>query len=818
MKLLQWVLLLLFRSLATIPRSRSFFLLSLLALSLQVGSSPIASGLTEPSTEPNSVESHLPASDTQLVPIDRPLEARLQAWQRIEQQAHRQGDLATTIAAQFQQAQLLQRMGFYRRAKLQLETAQQAVQRHPDRTWQATRLLQLGNLLRILGQAQESEQVLRQSLAIAQQIAPVPASQKGTEPDLVQAIWIALGQALAAQNRNSEAIAWLDRVTTKTPTIQIPAQLQQIRLRIALGQPHRARQKVASLRTILASTLDPSLGSHSHRAAGFPQEARLYAAIELSEHWLKLAAPSERSAIAQWLAQTVVASRQIGDRRAESYALGQLGKVYEQAAQWQDAATVTQQALGLADSLQAGELGYQWHWQLGRIAQAQGHSTVAIGHYQQAVQLLKPLRADLAGTHPNSQFSFRDQVEPVYRELVALLVEEGDRHSSQLDRPDLYQARLREARDLLESLQIAELTNYFREACLDVQLQAADQVDPQAAVVYPILLRDRLEVIVAIPGLPLTHHTVHQSTAHLEAGIDAMRRSMRPTSFRAERMQAAQQLYDWLIRPIRLSLQEKGIQTLVFVLDGNLQNVPMAALHDGDRYLVESYRVAYTPSLQLLGPKPLPLKPLKILAAGMSHPESPTDRPSAKASTLPPLPGVAAEIAYLRQKFAAQTLTNQTFTRAALLTQLQNADAIIIHLASHGQFSSDPAATYLTTQQDNLTLQDLTTALQQRSLHNRPAIELLVLSACQTAQGDRRATLGLAGIALRSGARSTLASLWTVNDQSTAQFMAAFYDRLSQAGTSKSEAIRQAQIQLLHSETYSHPYYWAAFNLVGSWL
>ncbi|MEB3292414.1 MAG: CHAT domain-containing protein [Synechococcales bacterium] len=764
-------------------------------------------------------------------------ESSLHHWERTEQIAKKQGDFHQVITAQFQQAQILQRMGFYRRAKERLTRLQEAVNQQPDRTLKVMTLLRLGNLLRVMGQSREAEQVLRQGLAIAREKA---AQEPEHFTPLVQIFWLALGQTLAAQSRYDEAIAWTTQVNNPDPGLQIPATLQKIRFRLALGQKDKAIQLLTHLRATLSQPLDSTLEASLVPSQASSQlipvpaiasralaEMRLYASLELTDQWFKLAKASDRPAMAQWLVNSIALSRQKGDRRAESYALGQLGRLYEQAGQWQDAATVTEQAQQLADVLQANDLGYQWQWQLGRIAHAQGQRVIAIQHYQQAIQSLQRLREDLAGTYPESELSFRDQIEPVYRDFIQILLEDAHQitQNGEVDREsDLHQERLRQARDLLESLQVAELTNYFREACLDWHPQPVDQVDPQSAVIYPILLRDRLEVIVAIAGQPLTHHSVLKPTAELEAGIETMRQSMRPTSFRAERMKAAQQLYDWLIRPSQPWLQAQGIQTLVFVLDGKLQNVPMVALHNGDCYLVESYRIAQTPSLQLLSPKPLPPGRLKILAAGLSQGRLPSFSPERHLSNtsfpqpLPPLPGVATEIAYLRQQFSAQVLLDQAFTRSAFMTQLQTSDAIIVHLASHGQFSSNPEATYLVTQQGNLTLQDLAQALQQRGLDQRPAIELLVLSACQTAQGDRRASLGLAGIAVRSGARSTLASLWTVNDQSTAVLMAAFYNRLSQASTSKAEALRQAQMHLLQSESFSHPYYWAAFTLVGSWL
>ncbi|MDX2099725.1 MAG: CHAT domain-containing protein, partial [Leptolyngbyaceae cyanobacterium bins.59] len=97
------------------------------------------------------------------------------------------------------------------------------------------------------------------------------------------------------------------------------------------------------------------------------------------------------------------------------------------------------------------------------------------------------------------------------------------------------------------------------------------------------------------------------------------------------------------------------------------------------------------------------------------------------------------------------------------------------------------------------------------------SIELLVLSACETAKGDRRSALGIAGLATQAGARSTVASLWRVDATSTATFMAQFYQSLAQ-GKTKADALRTAQLSLLAQPDFHHPYFWAPFILIGSWL
>ena len=410
--------------------------------------------------------------------------------------------------------------------------------------------------------------------------------------------------------------------------------------------------------------------------------------------------------------------------------------------------------------------------------------------------------------HVIVQFSFREQVEPVYRELVDLLLQPSQSSPSQGGAGEVSQANLQQARSTIEALQLAELANFFREACLDTQTQLIDRIDPTAAVIYPIILRDRLEVILSLPNQPLRNYSTKLSQEQVEEGINRMRQSLRRTSFAQERLSVANTIYSWLVEPAAADLTRQSIKTLVFVLDGSLRNLPMAALHDGKQYLIEQYRIAIAPSLQLFNSQPLARTQHKALLAGLS------DGNQAFSA----LPGVKEEISEVSTTVRATILLDRQFTTQALQTQIKTRPFSIVHLATHGQFSSKPEETFILTWDGRLDVKQLNTLLGSRDLPNSPPLELLVLSACQTAKGDQRAALGLAGVAVRSGARSTLATLWTVNDESTAKFMEQFYKELFTPNITRAEAVRQAQLYLLKTPESKHPYFWAPFILVGNWL
>jgi CHAT domain-containing protein len=450
----------------------------------------------------------------------------------------------------------------------------------------------------------------------------------------------------------------------------------------------------------------------------------------------------------------------------------------------------------LSQSIHAPDIVYQ----MGRLLKQQGDRTGAIAAYSDALNTLRLLRNDLLATSPDVQFSFRESVEPVYRQLVSLLLQPGEAEVSQQN--------LQQAREVIESLQLAQLENFFQEACLNARATQIDRVDAEAAVLYSIILDDRLEVVLSLANQPLQHFSTPIPQNEMETVLEKMRRSLRRTSAPEERLEIAQRVYNLLLKPSETAIAASKVKTLVFVLDGTLQNVPLSALHDGQQYLIEKYSLALAPGLQLLEPQPLEREKLKVLMGGLTE----------ASQGFSALPGVESEIQQITAELPTEVLLNQTFTSETLQNQIGETAFPVIHLATHGQFSSSAKDTFILAWDSPINVKQLDELLRSRDRRERRPIKLLVLSACQTAEGDRRAALGLAGVAVRSGARSTLATLWSVDDESTAQLMVQFYQGLAQTKLTKAEALRQAQLALQQQPDFQHPYYWAPFVLVGNWL
>jgi CHAT domain-containing protein len=700
-------------------------------------------------------------------------ETALETWKKAEQVYRKINDKIGEIGTQLNQARALQALGFYLRAKTILEKVAISLNSEADSQLKVTALLNLGNILRVLGDFKAAQTNLEQSLAIAKKMQLLPD---------IQIVLFSLGNLAQAREQPQVALQFYQQASGENSPVRLQAQIHQLELLVKLKQLADGLSLIPKIKTQLANLA--------------PSQTKIYAQINLAECLVKLS-PNEVSAAAKILANAASEAKNLGNPRAESYALGRLGALYEQTQQWDAAKNLTQQALILAQQIRAVEIAYLWQWQTARLLKVTGDKNAAILSYTDAVNTLQFLRQDLAAINQDVQLSFRESVEPVYRELVDLLLQNNPN-----------QSQLQQARLTIEGLKLAELANFFREACLDVQPRQIDQIDATAAVIYPIILPDRIEVILSLPGQPLREYTTKLEKQQAETVISQLRQSMRRTAFAQERLILAQQIYDWLVKPAVADLTKQNVQTLVFVLDGALRNIPMAALHDGERYLIEQYRVAIAPGLQLLNPRPITRSRFRALLGGLT----------AGNEEFSPLPGVEAEVTEIGATVPATILLDRQFTTKALETKIKTLPFSVMHLATHGQFSSKAEETFILTWDGRIDVKQLSTLLTNRELTDSPPIELLVLSACQTAKGDNRAVLGLAGVAVRSGARSTLASLWMVSDESTANFMVQFYQQLLKPGVTKAEAVRRAQLHLLKQSEFNHPYFWASFILVGSWL
>ncbi|OKH30667.1 hypothetical protein NIES2119_30560 [[Phormidium ambiguum] IAM M-71] len=515
------------------------------------------------------------------------------------------------------------------------------------------------------------------------------------------------------------------------------------------------------------------------------------------------------------LQQAIAISQSLKDLRSESFALGKLGHIYECRQEYEKALELTQKARWAADqNLRAKDSLYLWEWQTGRILKAQNKQSEAIKAYGQAVSTLEAIRQDILASNRDLQFDFRDTINPIYRELAQLNLEQATLPSIE---PDKRNKTLNDALITIDSLKLAELQNYFGNDCaiapLNPQRVDLAAINQSTAVFSSIILRGRTAILVSLPNGEKKAAWIDIDSKTLTQEINEYRRGLENLYILPYNSKQAQKLYNWMIRPFASDLEELQIKTLVFTHDGILQSVPMAALHDGEKFLIQKYAVATTPSVTLTDPRTIDRQKLRVLAAGLTK-ESIIDGKEFSALT-----NVALEIQKVKQKFQdSKALLNENFTQANIEQELAKTTYSIIHIATHGKFGTEAKDTFLVTGNNGkLTITELDAAIRQIR-NETELVELLVLTACETAVGDDRAALGLAGVAVQAGVKSALASLWSINDEKTVELVTQFYDNYN-SGMNKAEALRMAQIKMIEAGGKSAiPAYWAAFVVVGNWL
>ncbi len=700
-------------------------------------------------------------------------EAALNTWQKAENIYQQINDKTGILGSKINQAQALQSLGLYRNAKEILESVNQQLQKQPDSEIKAIGLRSLGNILQVIGDLNESQKVLEQSLLISQKIK--------LNSDITGTLF-SLGNTFRDLQNYPQAQTYYQQalINTKDALTRLQIKNNQLSLLLTDDNPEESLKLIKSITEEIKNIT--------------PSRMSVYALINFSESLLKIKSISSGQ-IGDILAKAVEYSQRLNDRKAEAYSVGQLGKLYLYNQQLEISQELTIKALKIAQQIRADDIIARWQAQLGKVYQKLGKKEQAIASYTQSVNILKSLRTDLVAINPDVQFSFRESIEPTYRELVSLL----------LTNPS--QSNLKKARQIIETLQLAELDNFFRESCLNVKPQQIDKIDPKAVVIYPIILPDRLEVILSQNNQPLQHYTTQIPQNQIEETLTELSESLNPFYSDEQRLKLSQQVYNWLIKPGETELLLNKVQTLVFVLDTAFRNIPMSVLYDGKQYLIEKYNIALTPGLQLLPATGITKQKITAFTGGLSE-----SRQGFSA-----LPGVEYELTKIQNKLDSLVFLNKDFTKSNLQNQLNKGNISIVHLATHAQFSSNPEQTFILTYDEKIKVKDLETLLKSRETNNTNPIELLILSACQTATGDKKATLGLAGVAIRSGARSTLATLWSVKDESTALIMTQFYQNLLVNKLSKAEALRQSQLTLLKQPKFTHPFYWGAYILVGNW-
>jgi len=348
-------------------------------------------------------------------------------------------------------------------------------------------------------------------------------------------------------------------------------------------------------------------------------------------------------------------------------------------------------------------------------------------------------------------------------------------------------------------------------------LQNTQATDPLTLM---LVTADGDAVQLQVPGA--TRQTVQRTAQQL------VRQLTDPRRIGTGYLMPAQRLYQWLVAPLAAELQTQKINNLTFLMDTGLRTLPVAALHDGETFIIEDYSLGLMPSLALTDTDYVDLRNTQVLAMG-----------AAEFDELKPLPAVPVEVSAIADRlWQGRSLLNEDFTLDNLQAARQIEDFGILHLATHADFRPGISSYIQLWKDQQLTLKQL----KELELGEDPPVELLVLSACRTAFGDPDSELGFAGLAVLAGVKSALGSLWYVSDDGTLGLMATFYEQLQQTPV-KAEALRQAQLAMLQGKVrlengqlitptrqfsltpelaalgdreLSHPFFWSAFTIVGN--
>ncbi len=691
-------------------------------------------------------------------------------------------------------------------------------------------------------------------LALQDQQAALAAATAAPDAAARAAAAGRLGETYLRLNRLGEAEPLLRQAATTAadPAARAAALMDLGRLHWARQQPQQADAAWAAAAALQPADAALALAAELNRIrllssdqrlarlqAAAPRAAALGDAAQRARHALNIAAQARElpgggalafDAYEQGRREALAAA----DARLAAEAYDGLSALYEAQQRPDDALRLAEQGIAQAARVPARDLLMTLEARAGRLAHALGRDDLALAAYRRAVDHVEAVRSDIPVQYLDGRSSFRQTLEPTYLGLTDLLL----LRAAATARGAEQQALLRQARDTVELIKQTELEDYLRDRCGvagAARSGAAYVPPPGTAIYYPIILPDRLELLLETDqgierrSVKVGAETLRQQVLDYVAAL----RDGNPLRARAEA------LYRWLVAPLDDLLAQHRVQTLVSVPDGVLRLLPLASLHDGRGYLLQRLAVATVPGLSMTATTRPGRGPLQVLLAGMSEPGPVVDklpdsvvdsmlepgaparqvRGAARSSALREalaLPGVRQEIESIAKVMPAEVLLDQRFTLQALKERLRTHKDPLVHIASHGVFGDSADTTFIMTYDELLTLDGLQ-ALLRDERPGQPPIELLTLSACQTAEGDDRAPLGMSGTALKARARSALGTLWPVSDDAANRVMSSFYRRLAQGATSRVQALREAQLELLQVPKRQHPFYWAPFILIGDW-
>jgi len=458
------------------------------------------------------------------------------------------------------------------------------------------------------------------------------------------------------------------------------------------------------------------------------------------------------------LQEANIIAKNLGTFRLRSLSAGMMGAIYERNGRISEALSLTDKAIDAAQYIESHELLLKWKWQKGRLLNVQGKRIKAIEAYRQAVDHIQAIRQDIPISYHDGRSSFRETLSPIYLGLADLLLQQAKDENEDTIQKYLF----REAQKTVELIKQSELRDYFKDPCISARSHQIESLLPATAVIYPIILPDRLELLADIDG-KLHLAEGHVTAEKFESTVIKLAQCLRNGSAFKK---LSQDVHKWVIDPLMPILDKNHVNTLVFVPDGVLRLIPISALWDGERFLVERYAVAIVPCMTLLDANPLSRKDIKPLLAGMSVPgpvvfELPSNlwdllsetamsnvdrgvrglqiaveklktsdkmdplrkdqkEVGEKIKKILSLPGVAKEISQLAQEMQGQILLNEEFQMDHFSTELKEQSYRVIHIASHGFFGGAPEQNFIMAYDKILDMNQLEALIKSKQFATEP--------------------------------------------------------------------------------------------------
>ncbi len=711
-------------------------------------------------------------------------------------------------------AHALQQEGQIRRAQGTLQAALKLSEQVGERGLTATILAQLGNTFHVLGKDEPATEHLTRALMLA---------REENKSVLVAGILNDLGNALTARRQFAEAIdvyaeSRILATESKQQELAATAQLNGAMALLQnqqLGEAHRHldqawsdMQSLGDGRAKTAGLLNIGLGyqelfaAMTGKAGGVGKSDAAKGRVTEAVAAAGPAAGLLRRSAEALTAAGEVAGR-VGDARGQSYAWGYLGGLREREHRHPEALEYSRKAIFAAQKVSAPESLYRWQWQTARLLRAEGKEEEALTAYQRAVTLLKPIHYEYSVGHQGRHHSYYESVAPLFVEYEDALL----RRAAAAKTPDQNEQLLVKVKETIEVSRAAELQDYFQDDCVATVAshRGAGALAPDTAVVYPIAFPDRLELLLETAN-GLKQFRVPVAGEKLTNEIRSFRRLIQDSQSQ-NYLASAQTLHGWLIAPIQQELQGVGVHTLVMVAEGSLRTIPMGALHDGRHFLVDSLAVAVTPSLALTDMSSAQRRKGGLLSVGLT--ESVEGRSAPRYAE--------TEVQAIRTMYGGKLLMNKQFSSPALEEEIKDQGLGIVHVASHTVVGTEARDSFVLAHDGKITMDRLSQLVGLQQYRQQP-LDLLTLSSCEVGAEDDRAALGLTGVAVKTGARTALASLWTSDDETTTELVSEFYRQLQDPTVSKAVALQRAQQKILSQRGHSHPSFWSAFLLINNWM